>query len=100
MSVSLNAAAYGTWFSPPTSTASMRSGVTISSRAPERAIISAADIAEWVPLSSKNSTSPDGVTSPPSTSQLVTSQLGAFLQLGQLRLTAGRHDHHVGLQRQ
>ena len=52
----------------------MRSGVTISSRAPERAIISAADIAECVPLSSNSNTSPVGVTSPPSTSQLVTTR--------------------------
>ena len=52
MSVSLNALAYGTWFMPPTSMPSIRSGVTISSAGAGRAIISAADIAEWVPLSS------------------------------------------------
>ena len=79
---------------------SIRSGVTISRRAPERAIISAADIAECVPLSSKNSTSPVGVTSPPSTSQLVTSPLGALVELGQLGQPAGRHDDDVGVERQ
>ena len=52
VSVSLNARAYGTWFMPPTSMPNIRSGVTISRRAPERAITSAADSAEWVPLSS------------------------------------------------
>ena len=74
VSVSLNARAYGTMLRPPTSTPTVRSGVTISSRAPDRASISAVVIAECVPSSSYSNTSPLSRASPPTTSHADTTR--------------------------